>query len=181
MFSLRISLHVAQLVPLSVLGFVDNARMLTHPDDSFSSAFSRLKNIFTSHQAAYSHFNEKLYMVGELWDALVNMTSLHIINPDGAYDGQQRSREDFQFDLENVLTMSQLVGKSAEERNAASVMLDILAGTMHETAAEVAVEIVTEAPRISGQKVLCAVLAAKTAGRAKVIVREHATKNGACA
>ena len=27
------------------------------------------------------------------------------------------SLEDFQFDLENVLTMSQLDGKSAEERN----------------------------------------------------------------
>ena len=50
------------------------------------------------------------------------------INPDGAHDGQQRSLEDIQFDLENVLTMSQLVGKSPEERNAASVMLDILAG-----------------------------------------------------
>ena len=109
------------------------------------------------------------------------MTSLHNINPDGAYDGQQRSLEDFQFDLENVLTMSQLVGKSAEERNAASVMLDILAGTKNKTAAEVAVEVVTEAPRVSGQKVLYAVLAANTAGRAKVIVREDATKNGAWA
>ena len=32
------------------------------------------------------------------------------VNPDGAYDGQQRSLEDLQFDLENVPTMSQLVG-----------------------------------------------------------------------
>ena len=64
---------------------------------------------------------------------------------------QQRSLEDFQLDLESMLTMSQLVGKSAEELNAASVMLDILAGTKNETAAEVAVEVVTEAPRIRGQ------------------------------
>ena len=42
-FSLRIFLHVAQLVPLNVLVSVDNARMLTHPDDSASSALSRLK------------------------------------------------------------------------------------------------------------------------------------------
>ena len=77
------------------------------------------------------------------------------INPDGAYDGQQRSLvEDFQFDLENVLTMSQLVGKSADERGAASVMLDVLARTKNKIAAEVAGEVVTEAPRISGQKVL---------------------------
>ena len=109
------------------------------------------------------------------------MTSLYNINPDGAFDGQPRSLEDFQFDLENVLTMSQMVGKSAEERNAASVMLDILAGTEKQTAAEVAVENVTEEPRISGQKVLYAVLAANTAARAKVIVREDATKNGAWA
>ena len=39
----------------------------------------------------------------------------------------------------------------------------------------------TEAPRISGQKVLDAVRAANTAGRVKVIVREDATKNGAWA
>ena len=77
--------------------------------------------------------------------------------------------------------MSQLVGKSAEERGAASTMLDILAGSKNKTAAEVAVEIVTEAPRISGQTVLYAVLAATTAGRAKVIVREDATKHGAWA
>ena len=72
------------------------------------------------------------------WNARANMTSLYNINPDGAYDGQQRSLDDFQFDLENVLTMSQLVGKSAEERNAASVMLEILAGTKNKTEAEVA-------------------------------------------
>ena len=77
--------------------------------------------------------------------------------------------------------MSQLVGKSAEERNAAAVMLDILASTKNKTAAEVAVEI-ADAPKLSGQKkLLHAVLAADTAGRAKVIVREDATKNGAWA
>ena len=92
----------------------------------------------------------------------MTMASLCNINPDGAYDGQQRSLEDFQFDLENVLTMSQLVGKSAEERNAASLMLDILASTKNKIAVEVAVEIVTDAPTISGQEVLYAVLAATT-------------------
>ena len=35
----------------------------------------------------------------------------------GAYAVQQRSLENFQFELENVLTMSQLIVKSAEERN----------------------------------------------------------------
>ena len=43
--SLCISLHIAQLVPLSVFVSVDNARMLTHPDDSSTSAFSRLISV----------------------------------------------------------------------------------------------------------------------------------------
>ena len=107
------------------------------------------------------------------------MTSVYNINPDGAYDGQQQSLEDFQFDLENMLTTSQLFGKSAEERNVASVMLDILAGTKNKTAAEVAAEVVTEPPKVNGQKVLHAVLAANTAGRARMIVREDNTKHGA--
>ena len=69
---------------------------------------------------------------------------LYNINLEGAYDGQQRHLEEFRFDLENVLTMSQLVGKSAEERNAASVMLDILASTKDKTAAEVASAVMTD-------------------------------------
>ena len=93
----------------------------------------------------------------------MKMASLYNINHEGAYDGQKRSLEDLQFDLESVLTMSQQVGKSAEERNAASVLLDILAGTTNKIAAEVAVEIVADAPKLSGQNVLCAVLAADTA------------------
>ena len=72
------------------------------------------------------------------------MTNLNNINPDGAHHGTQRSLEDSQFDLENMLTMSQLVGKSAEERNAASVMLEILASTKNRTAAEAAAEVVTD-------------------------------------
>ena len=102
------------------------------------------------------------------------------INPESVYDGQQRSFEDFQFDLENVLTLSQLCGKSAEERIAAAVMLEIFAGSKNKTAAEVAAVVVTDATR-NGQSVLYAVLAAITAGRARVIVREDNTKNGAWA
>ena len=91
------------------------------------------------------------------------MTSLCNINPDGACDGQQWSLEDFSV---------------AEVRNAASGMLDILAGTKNKTAAEVSVEIGTDAPKLGGLKVLYTMLAANTAGRAQVIVREDAKKNG---
>ena len=79
------------------------------------------------------------------------MSTLFNINRDGAYDGQPLSLENFQAGLEDVLTMSQLVGKPAEERKLASVMLDILAGTKNKTAAEVAEVMVTEAPQVSGQ------------------------------
>ena len=80
----------------------------------------------------------------------MSMTNFYNTNPDGASDGKQQSLEDFQFDLQNVLTMSQLVGKSAEEGNAASEMLDTLVSTKNQTAAEVVVQIVTEAPKING-------------------------------
>ena len=52
---------------------------------------------------------------------------------------------------------------------------------MNKTAAEVAVEIATDAQMLRGLRVLHTVLAANTAGRAKVIVREDTTKNGAWA
>ena len=48
-----------------------------------------------------------------------------------------------------------------DSSSAALVMLDILASTKNKTAAEVAVEIISEAPKISGQEVLYAVPAGK--------------------
>ena len=56
--SLRISLQVAQSVPLSVSVCVESARMLTHPDDSSTSAPVETQNICTSHQSAEP---QKLY------------------------------------------------------------------------------------------------------------------------
>ena len=94
--------------------------------------------------------------------------------------GSSWTLEDFQFDLENVLTMPQLVRESAVERSAASVMLDFLAGTENKTAAEVAVDRHGSAEN-QWTKVLSAVHEANTARRAKVTVREDATKNGAWA
>ena len=75
------------------------------------------------------------------------MVSLYNINLESVFDGQQRRLDDFQFDLENVLTPSQLVGMSAEERNAAAGMLEILACAKNKTAAEVAAYVVTDATR----------------------------------
>ena len=60
--------------------------------------------------------------------------------------------------------MSQLVG--SQKRSAtASVMLDILVRTKDRTAAEVSAEVVTDTVKVSGQKVLYAVVAANTAVR----------------
>ena len=132
---LRTPVHVAQLVPLLVFVTLDSAQPLTHPDDSSTSALSQLKTV--AHPTCQQILCKTLHGSGcaDSWDALANMASLYSINPESAYDGQQRDLEDFQFDRENVLNMSQLVGKSAEERNAASVMLDILAGTKNMTTA----------------------------------------------
>ena len=101
----------------------------------------------------------------ELTRGYWSMVSLYNINPESVYDGQQRSFEDLQFDLENELTLSQQCGKSAEKRIAAAVMLEILPGAKNKTAAEVAAEVVADATR-NGQRVLYAELAAITAGRA---------------
>ena len=134
-------------------------------------------------QVSFDHISSRNIFHGsgaELTRGYWSMVSLYNINPESVYDGQQRSFEDFQFDLENVLTSSQLCGKSAEERIAAAVMLEILAGTKNKTAAEVASEVVTDATR-NRQRVLYAVLAAITARRARVILREDNTKNGAWA
>ena len=123
------ALQFAQFVPLSVLVSVDSARMLTQFDDSSSSVISRLKT-FAHQQIHISMKNFTWWRsCADPWNAWVNMTSLYNFSLDGAYDGQQRSLEDFQFDLQNVLTMSQLVGKLAEDRIASSVMLDILSST----------------------------------------------------
>ena len=89
------------------------------------------------------------------------MVGIDNINLEETCDGQQRSVEDFQLD------MSRLVGKSAEERTAASVMLEVLANNKHNTAAEVAEAVITDPSRLSGQKSLCAVLAANTALRSQ--------------
>ena len=142
---------------------------------------------FTSNHAhtppvSFDHISSRNIFHGsgaELTRGYWSMVSLYNINPESVYDGQQRSFEDFQFDLENVLTSSQLCGKSAEECIAAAVMLEVLAG-MNKTAAEVAAEVVTDATR-NRQRVLYAVLAANTARRARVILREDNTKNGAWA
>ena len=57
------------------------------------------------------------------------------------------------------------------------MMLDILASTNEKTAAKVAGAAITDPSRLSGQKVLSAVLAANSARRAEDVVREDATKN----
>ena len=153
-----------------VLDLVYRLRHARAQTDS-SLALCVPQNIHTSQLSTDPRFTQPRFMVGELF-TLSERT--------GERDGQPRSLEDFQFDLENVLTFPQLVGKSAEERNAASVMLEILAITKNKTA-EVATEVVIDASLLSGQRVLYAVLAANTAGRANVIVREDNTKNEAWA
>ena len=109
------------------------------------------------------------------------MASLYNINHEGAYDGQKRSLEDLQFDLESVLTMSQQVGKSAEERNAASVTAghpcryheqDCSRGCGGDRCRRAKAQWTKRAVRGA---------CGRHCRRAKVIVREDNTKNGGLA
>ena len=58
-------------------------------------------------------------------------------------DWMQRSLEDFQFNLETALTMSQFTEESPAERNAATLMIEIPKGT-EGNAAKVAAMSATE-------------------------------------
>ena len=89
---------------------------MTHPLPPFRDS----KHVHNN-QSIDSHFNEKtlhgsgaVLTCGINWQTWpVSTSSILTVHT----DGKQRSLENFQFDLENVLTMSQLIGKSAEERN----------------------------------------------------------------
>ena len=114
------------------------------------------------------------------WDTLVNMASLYNVNHDSAYAVQQRSLGDFQFELENVLTMSQLIGKSAEERNAGLGDAGHPCWYQEQDCSRVYGR--DRHSRAKTQWTKRAVRAANTSGRAKVIVREdNTTKNEAWA
>ena len=74
---------------------------------------------------------------------------------------------------------SRLTAKSTQERNAYTVMLDIVANLQSRTAAGVAADTVTDTSSVKGQEAQHAVLAAN--GRATMIVREDMTQNCVCA
>ena len=86
--------------------------------------------------------------------------------------------EVFQFGLDNAVMVAHLTEKSTEERNAATLMIDIVEGTEAKTAAAVASMSVTDQARLGGLKVLCAEFTVNTSGRARAIVREDTERNG---
>ena len=73
------------------------------------------------------------------------MSSFYNVTPKSTYDGMQRALDDFQFDFENALMISQLTWKPTEERSAATLMIG-------KTAAEVAETSVTDQARLSELK-----------------------------
>ena len=110
------------------------------------------------------------------------MANLAKITQDEVYDGVCRTFEDFRFDLENALTLTQLTGRSVEEKGAATLMITLIDGTDGKTAHEVAAMVYNDARDKEASRVLFTVLAANTAGRARAIVRDDAgTRNGAWA
>ena len=110
------------------------------------------------------------------------MANLAKITQDEVYDGVCRSFEDFRFDLENALTLTQLTGRSVEEKGAATLMIALIGGTEGKTVHEVEAMVNNDARDKEASRVLFTVLAANTAGRARAIVRDDAGKrNGAWA
>ena len=50
----------------------------------------------------------------------------YIAKPSDTFDGQTKSFEDFQFDMQNTLTYTAMTGRGEMERGAAQVMITIL-------------------------------------------------------
>ena len=140
---LRTPVHVAQLVPLLVFVTLDSAQPLTHPDDSSTSALSQLKTV--AHPTS-QQIRCKLCMVaavltrGTRWRTWPVSTAPILRVPTTDSSGISRT---FSSTVRMCSTCHSWLGKSAEERNGASVMLDILAGTKNMTTAAVAAEIVS--------------------------------------
>ena len=109
------------------------------------------------------------------------MASLHNINPDGANDGQQRSLDDFQFDLENVLTMVTAGWDVTRRAQCGLGDAGHLCQYQERDCSRGCGRDRHRRAKLSGFKVLCVVFEANTAGQAKVIVREDVTKNFAWA
>ena len=84
------------------------------------------------------------------------------------------------FDVENVLTMVQLTGRSEHERAAATRMAELLASTEGKSFAEVEHFVPTDATAFdAASRMLFSVLATNTSGRARDIVKDfQVDKNG---
>ena len=94
------------------------------------------------------------------------------VNLESTYDGMHRTLEDFQFDLGNALTISDVTRESKQKSATRSPDIRYPRGTEGKTAADVSVMIVTDQARLSGLKEAFVLLAANTAGRARATVRE---------
>ena len=104
--------------------------------------------LVTEHQECKNTRRRHLWRV-----AARDMAGLHKIIQTIRLMGMLRTLAGFQVDLENTLTMSQLTGKSTNERHAVNLIIEIFRISESQTAAEVWVTAFTDEARNSGLKV----------------------------
>ena len=91
------------------------------------------------------------------------------------------SFEDFQFDVVNQMTYTQMTGKSEPERNAVAHMLSLIKNSEHQSVQEARGTTFVGDQAVQQQAandLLYAILALNTSGRARQIVEENLGRNG---
>ena len=104
-----------------------------------------------------------------------------ITKPSDTFDGQTKSFEDFQFDMQNTLTYTAMTARGEMERGAAQVMMTILerGGRMTLDESKNLVFTGTEEEQKQAKAandLLFTILALNTTGRARQIVKETTSK-----
>ena len=104
-----------------------------------------------------------------------------IAKPSDTFDGQTKSFEDFQFDMQNTLTYTAMTARGEMERGAAQVMMTILerGGRMTLDESKNLVFTGTEEEQKQAKAandLLFTILALNTTGRARQIVKETTSK-----
>ena len=104
-----------------------------------------------------------------------------IAKPSDTFDGQTKSFEDFQLDMQNTLTYTAMTARGEMERGAAQVMMTILdrGGRMTLDESKNLVFTGTDEEQKQAKAandLLCTILALNTTGRARQIVKETTSK-----
>ena len=107
---------LAIFVRLAILAAVCCGTGSSHVTER-STRENRETNKIHRRQVLIENLNVEIYMVAERG---------FISKPSDTFDGQTKSFEDFQFDMQNTLTYTAMTARGEMERGAAQVMMTIL-------------------------------------------------------